>query len=139
LSAEEQERAKVMHAGGATPNKIATSMNRSHHTLQKYLRRPEVQQVVGVQREELAGMFDSVAFRVVDSVSDEDVKKANLVQKMTSAGIAVDKAALLRGEMPPTINLTVLMDVVEAIKARRNGQVEPPPQAPALPPPVPEP
>jgi len=128
----------VMHAGGATPHAIAKGMGRSHHTLQKYLARPEVRQVVGVQREELAGMFDSVAHRIVGAVTPEDIQKANLVQKLTSAGIAVDKASMLRGELPPAINVTVLLDVMEAIRSRRDGQLAPTLQASALPPPAPD-
>jgi hypothetical protein len=33
----------------------------SHATLQKFLGKPEVREQVNIQREELAGMFDSVA------------------------------------------------------------------------------
>jgi len=124
LSSEEQERAKVLHAGGATPNKIATSMGRSHHTLQKFLDKPEVREQVSVQREELAGMFDHVAHRTLAAVSATDVEKATLQQKLVSAGIAVDKAAMLRGELPPIINITLLTDAVEAIKARNQADSE---------------
>jgi IS30 family transposase len=136
LSAEEKERAKVLHASGKAPTTIAAGMGRSHHTLSKYLRRPDVKGEVSIQREELAGMFDDVAHRTVAGVTAEDIRRANLVQKMTSAGIAVDKAAMLRNELPPTINVTVLMDVVEAIKARHALQSPPTIEAkpaPALP------
>lgn len=115
LTETERERAKVLHAGGKTPHAIAQSMGRSHHTLAKFLRKPETQKEVGVQREVLAGMFDSVAYRAVVGVSDTDIEKANLVQKMTSAGIAVDKAAILRGEMPIGIDVSALLEVAEAI------------------------
>jgi hypothetical protein len=90
-------------------------MGRSHHTLQKFLDKPEVQKQVSVQREELAGMFDHVAHRIIGAVTPEDVTKATLQQKMVSAGIAVDKAASLRGEIPTTVNVTVLLDAVAAI------------------------
>lgn len=119
LTETEQERAKVLHASGKTPSYIAKGMGRSHHTVQKYLAKPEVQKQVAIQREELAGMFDHVAHRIVGSVTPEDVTKASLQQKMVSAGIAVDKAALLRGEIPATVNVTVLLDAVAAIREMR--------------------
>jgi hypothetical protein len=125
LTEEERERAKLLHASGKTASGIAASMGRSHHTLQKFLRKPEVRAQVGVQREELAGMFDSVAHRIVDSVNEADISKANLVQKMTSAGIAVDKAALLRGEFPQPMNVSALIDVLKAIRDQRNADDRP--------------
>ena len=122
LTETERERAKVLHAGGATPSKIARSMGRSHHTLQKYLSRPEVREQVNVQREELAGMFDHVAHRTLAAVSATDVEKATLQQKLVSAGIAVDKAAMLRGEVPLTLNVHVLLDAVQAIREQRSAE-----------------
>jgi hypothetical protein len=151
LNETEQERAKVLNASGKTPNYIAKGMGRNRRTVQNYLAKPEVREVVSIQREELAGMFDSVAHRTLAGVTSEDIQKANLVQKMTSAGIAIDKAAMLRDQLPPTINLTVLMEAVVAIKAQhaaaqvqaqqaiRQRQVVLPPQAPAQPPPETEP
>jgi|GEM_PF-3553289 hypothetical protein len=122
LNETEQERAKVLNASGKTPNYIAKGMGRNRRTVQNYLAKPEVRQQVSIQREELAVMFDSVAHRTLAGVTSEDIQKANLVQKMTSAGIAIDKAAMLRDQLPPTINVTVLMDVVEAIKAQHESE-----------------
>jgi hypothetical protein len=121
LTETERERAKVLAASGQTPSRIAKGMGRSHHTLAKFLDKPEVRQVVSVQREELAGMFDHVAHRIVNAVSPEDVTKATLQQKLVSAGIAVDKAAFLRGEIPPTVNVNVLLDLVTVIRNQREA------------------
>ena len=128
LTENEQERAKVLRASGKTPSAIAKGMGRSHHTLQKFLDKPEVQKQVSIQREELAGMFDQVAHRVVSSVTPEDVTKATLQQKMVSAGIAVDKAALLRGEIPVTVNVNVLLDLRDAIRDMRRAEESARPQ-----------
>ena len=128
LTETERERAKVLHASGKTPSAIAKGMGRSHHTLRKFLDKPEVREQVGVQREVLAGMFDHVAHRIVGAVTPEDVSKATLQQKMVSAGIAVDKAALLRGEIPTTVNVTVLLDLVQAIKEKRSAEESARPQ-----------
>jgi len=121
LTETEQERAKVLHASGKTPSYIAKGMGRSHHTLQKFLDKPEVREQVGIQREVLAGMFDHVAHRIVDAVTPEDVTKATLQQKLVSAGIAVDKAAVLRGQVPVTVNVSVLLDLVQAAREIRDA------------------
>jgi len=128
LTENEQERAKVLRASGKTPSAIAKGMGRSHHTLQKFLDKPEVREQVGVQREVLASMFDQVAHRVVSSVTPEDVTKATLQQKMVSAGIAGDKAALLRGEIPVTVNVNVLLDLRDAIRDMRRAEESARPQ-----------
>jgi hypothetical protein len=128
LTETERERAKVLRASGKTPSAIAKGMGRSHHTLQKFLDKPEVQKQVSIQREELASMFDHVAHRVVSSVTPEDVTKATLQQKMVSAGIAVDKAALLRGEIPVTVNVSVLLDLRDAIRDMRRAEESARPQ-----------
>ena len=55
------------------------------------------------------------------SINDTDIEKANLLQKATSSAILTDKSLLLTGEMP-NFNVNILMDVVEAIKARHKIQ-----------------
>ena len=119
LTESEKERAKVLHAGGKSPNAIAKSLGRNRRTVAKFLDKPEVRQQVNIQREELAQMFDTVAHRVVSSVSDKDVERASLVQKLTSAGIAVDKASMLRGESPGPLNVHVLLEAVSIVREMR--------------------
>ena len=125
LTENEKEQAKIQAAGGKTPSYIAKGMRRSHHTLSKFLRKPEVREQVNIQKAELAGMFDSLTVRIGNSVSDADIEKANLLQKMTSMGIATDKAALLRGDLPSIgIDVTALMDVIGAIRAHDKEESE---------------
>jgi hypothetical protein len=124
LTEIEKEKAKVLHAGGKTVHAVARSLARSPGAIKKFLNKPEVRQQVGVQREELAAMFDSVAHRSLAGVTSSDIEKANLVQKLTSAGIAVDKAAMLRGELPPTIHINMLVDVLELLRLRREEEDE---------------
>jgi hypothetical protein len=122
LTTVEQEKAKILSASGKSPNAIAKGMGRNRRTVQKFLCKPEVREQVSVQREELAGMFEHVAHRVIDSVTGEDIEKANLVQKMTSAGIAIDKAAMLRDVPPVSLNITALLDVVHLIREKRDRE-----------------
>ena len=136
LMAEEKERAKILAASGQSLRRIARATGRDRSTVTRYLFRPEVRKLVAVNREQLAGMFDSVAHQTLAGVTAEDVERATLQQKLVSAGIAVDKAALLRGEAPMSINLNLFADVAEAIRALRDGNRLPP--VPALTAPAPE-
>lgn len=64
-----------------------------------------------------ADIYDTVKFRFLASLDDAKIRKASAVQAVTAAAILHDKAALLRGQ-PTGINVTVLMDVVEAMRNR---------------------
>jgi hypothetical protein len=128
LTAEEKERAKVLAASGQTPHRIGKALARSPHTVAKFLHQPEIQQQVGVQREELATMFDAITDRTLRGVTDEDIRKSSLLQKMTAAGISIDKAMLLRNQAAPTINVTLLLGIAKEL--RRDDD-----DPPALPPP----
>ena len=139
LTDEEKQKATVLHASGKTIYAVARTLGRSPHTLKRFLRSPDVQGEIGVQREVLAGMFDNVTERTLSSVTDEDIRKSSLQQKMVSAGIAVDKAAMLRGELPPTINVNLLLDVADIIRSRERGETTISTTLPALPAPPPEP
>lgn len=133
LTTDEQEKAKILHASGKTVCATARALGRSPHTVKKFLRKPEVVREVSVQREHLAGMFDDVAERTLEGVTDEDVTKASLQQKMVSAGIAIDKSAMLRGQLPPVLNVTLLLDIASSIRRERDER-DPGPTLPALPP-----
>jgi hypothetical protein len=116
LSAEEQEKAKILFASGKTIHAVAQSLGRSPHTLKKFLQKPEIVKEVGIQREELATMFDSITDRTLRGVTDEDITKSSLLQKMTAAGISVDKSLLLRNQATSIVDVRVLLDVAAMIR-----------------------
>ena len=58
LTAEEQEKAKILHASGKSIYAVSRSLGRSPHTLKKFLRTPEIMKEVNIQKEELAASFD---------------------------------------------------------------------------------
>jgi hypothetical protein len=132
LTDEEKTRATTLHASGMSVYAVAKTLGRSPHTLAKFLRSPAVVRQVGIQREELALLFDGVGKQTLDAVSDEDVRKASLLQKMTSAAICVDKAAMLRGQATSTIDIHVLMDLLAIV---RGDNLDQPQSPPLLPPP----
>ena len=126
LTTEEQEKAKILHASGKTVYATARALGRSPHTLAKFLRKPEIVKEVSIQREELASMFDAITERTLRGVTDEDISKSSLLQKMTSAGISIDKALLLRGQATSTVDVHVLMDIASMIRADRQSRQLPP-------------
>jgi len=133
LTDQEKEKAKILHASGKTVYATARALGRSPHTLAKFLRKPEVEKEVHIQREELATMFDTITHRTLRGVTDEDIRKSSLLQKMTSAGISIDKALLLRGEGPPTLDVHVLLDVASMIRGDRSSPPNQPQSPLALP------
>jgi hypothetical protein len=125
LSSEEKEKAKILHASGKSIYAVSRSLNRSPHTLAKFLRKPETAKEVGIQREELAAMFDVITHKTLSGVTDEDIKKSSLLQKMTAAGISIDKALLLRN-LPTAIigSVQVLMNLAEMLRSERDVEDE---------------
>ncbi len=135
LTDEEKEKAKLLHASGKSIYAVARALDRSPHTLAKFLRKPEIVKEVSIQREELANMFDAITHRTLRGVTDEDIRKSSLLQKLTAAGISIDKALLLRGQATSTIDVHVLLDLAAIV--RGDKQDLPRQQPRQLPPPAP--
>jgi hypothetical protein len=62
-------------------------------------------------------VFDSLAMRSVLSITDDKLVKSSAAQLSIIAATAFDKSQLARGQATG-INVTVLMDVVEALRSR---------------------
>jgi len=136
LTSEEQEKAKILYASGKSIHAVARSLGRSSRTLKKFLIRPEIMKEVGIQREELAGMFDAITHRTLSSVSAEDIQKSSLLQKLTACGISIDKALLLRNQPTAIIDVRVLLDVAGMIRRDSEAEQERRFQQPTLPAPA---
>jgi hypothetical protein len=125
LSDGEKEKAKLLHASGKSIFAVARALGRSPHTVTKFLRTPEVARQVGIQRGELAALFDGITERTLRGVTDEDIRKSSLLQKMTAAGISIDKALLLRGQATSTVDVHILLDIASMIRGDRQPQLPP--------------
>src|SRR5512139_1842278 len=113
LSVKEQETIKVLKAEGKTYFAISKVVNRSPHTVKRYLlSSPEVQAHVEQIKDDLASMFEGVAKRMVTSITDQDILKLDAYRRTLSAGIATDKMRLLRDQA--THNISSLTKIVEA-------------------------
>lgn len=116
-STRERARITSLAAAGASQRKIARSIGRSRSLVQSVLDDPEVQRSIHEEKAELSRLCLEKGRSIIDSISDADIAKAGLRDKAVAGAVMVDKALVLAGE-PTSINVSVLMDVVAAIKAR---------------------
>ena len=75
------------------------------------------------EKAELSTIFKDKARAIVESIDGEVISKGNLLQRATSAAICLDKSLILAGEMP-TVNLSIMLDLVQAIRTRRDEESE---------------
>jgi len=135
-----QERAQIvtLAASGQSQAAIARNIGRSRHLVRNTLKEPEIMAKVKDEKAELSQLCREKARDIFVSIGSADIDKANLLQKATAGAIMLDKSLLLSGD-PTSINVSVLMDVVDAIRSRQPGRIERPFQSPALPQPEFEP
>lgn len=124
LKPEEKQEIEDLTAEGLSAKKIGKRLQRSPHTIQKHVADPEA-------CERIAEKLETVAERAIDSIGERDYAKASLVAKLTAAGIAIDKRQLLKGQ-PTSINVTVLLDAVQAIRAMRTAEDAARPRLPPI-------
>jgi len=116
LSDEEKEKILTLHAGGKSINAIGKATHRHHRTLERFLSRPGSVKQLAERKELFASAFDDLQGRALLKNSDEKLEKSSSLQLATIAAICADKSALLRGEMPQTIDVSALLEVVVALK-----------------------
>jgi hypothetical protein len=71
-------------------------------------------------QENKASVLEAISMRILQSITQSKLTKASAYQLTGMYGIIHDKVQVLRGQATG-INVTVLMDVVEAIKARQSS------------------
>jgi AraC-like DNA-binding protein len=68
-----------------------------------------------------ADVFDRMTHRMLMSITDADIEKAQLLPRVTSAAILHDKARTIRGQATQ-VNVSVLLDLRDAIRDMRERQ-----------------
>lgn len=107
MSTEETQQAVLLAAQGKTPHAIGKALGRDEKTIKKELSKPEtVLQVVDAQ-EYLAGLFEQRAVEYMESITTEDILKMDAYKRTLSAGIAIDKARLIKGQS--NVNMAVVI------------------------------
>jgi hypothetical protein len=122
LSTEEKQQIATLSADGWPVYRIAKHMNRSPHTVRRYLSQPEVMAEVRDEKTELAVLYREKARECVVAMTADKINKASALQLATAAGICTDKALLLAGT--PTVNVAVIMEVCELIRAHGDAESE---------------
>ncbi len=72
-------------------------------------------------QENKGDIFDAIQQRILGSITDEKIAKAGLTESVTAAAILEDKARLVRGQATG-INVSVMLQMVDAIKAKDSGR-----------------
>ena len=116
LTVQEVEKAKVLFASGLTYHAVAIELRRDPKTIKKVLSTPEVVAEVQELKAEIANLYEDLSKRILVSISDEDIKKANLRDRLISAGIATDKSQLLKGGSTQNILIGLRMFMLKALE-----------------------
>jgi DNA-binding CsgD family transcriptional regulator len=123
LTTEQKAQIATLAASGMSQNKISKQIGRSRHAVRNCLAEPETQLAVRNERQELAQLCKQKARAIVESIDGDTISKGNLLQKATAGAIMIDKSLLLAGEAP-VVNVTLLLDVMEAIREKRDEESE---------------
>jgi len=118
LNEDEKIRIEALSANGATPSRIGRDLQRSHHTIQGHLGKPETQARVQDAKQILAKRYEEEARRILDSITPEDITKASLLQKTTSSAICTDKSLALSGQSL-SIDVHILLEAVRVVREMR--------------------
>jgi len=86
--------------------KVGASESRVYDWISKHaIGSVESNTLVGAIKERLAAKTYIMADSIMSRITDEDIDKANLMQKVTASSIMIDKARLLGDESTMNINL----------------------------------
>ena len=122
LTTEEKQQITTLSADGWPVYRIAKHLSRSPHTIRRYLNQPEVMAEVRDEKQELAVLYREKARACVTAIDADKISKSSALQLATAAGICTDKSLLLAGK--PTVNVAVLLEVAEMIRAHRDAESE---------------
>ena len=122
LSLAEKKKIETLVASGKTYYSVAREIKRDPKTVKAYAEKPEVVRVIKEAREELADMFEGLARRYVDSITDKDIEKINAYQRTIAAAAATDKSRLLRNESTANIFSGGLVATIVAVDKIIQGE-----------------
>ena len=121
LTTEEKESIKLLSAKGESCYAISLQVKRSPHTIKNYLSEPETSLEIIEKKQELSDMFEDVARRMIESITDESIQSLDAYKKTISAGIATDKMRLLRDQSTDNLGIAVICDLAAKIRTQRRA------------------
>lgn len=107
MTTEEKQQAALLAAQGMTNHAIGKAIGRDEKTVKKELLKPETALQVMDAQEHLAGLFEQRAVQYMESITTEDILKMDAYKRTLSAGIAIDKARLIKGQS--NVNMAVVI------------------------------
>jgi len=122
ITTEEKRKIALLIAQGLTPNAVGNHLQRDAKTVRLALSKADVQESVGEYQERLAEKFEKLTDRILDAVSEEDVAKASLQQKVIAAATSIDKTRLLRGQS--TVNLAAIYSQALELRGQSDKEEE---------------
>jgi len=118
MALEEKQKINTLFASHESYRSIGKKLGKAPNTIKYYLKSsPAIMEEVKEKEQEVADMFEDVARLSLGSITIKNIEASSMLQRVTAAGIAVDKFQLLRGK-PTAINVGVLLDVLEAIRSK---------------------
>jgi hypothetical protein len=131
LNTRDKAKIKTQAAEGLSVYRIAKQVKRAPNTIKKFLQDPAIATEVAHNKIKVAERCEFEALRIINSIDDQNLEKASLQNKAVSAGILIDKGLLLRGQMPLTVHVEVLLAAVADIRQMRK-LASPQPQLPSV-------
>jgi AraC-like DNA-binding protein len=106
----------------AIARRVGCSAANVHHVLKRFLGDNHSEAELRRYQQEKADIFDAIQMRNLESITNKDIKKSSMLQRVTGAAILEDKARIIRGQAT-SIDVHVLLDAVSAVREiRRSGQ-----------------
>ena len=112
LTTEEKSRIALLTPEGRTPHYIAKAIHRDGKTIRAAVQTPVMVEQIENAQERLAARYQEINERILCAISDEDIAKASLRDKIVSAGIFTDKFRLLTGQA--TSHVALMFQAIEA-------------------------
>ncbi len=109
----------ILMLRGYTQAAISRLFGVSEAAVSQYITRhySELAPLIDKSGDLLSLEFKSLANKIVQSVKDVDIKRANLRDRIVSAGIALDKSQILQG-LPSAITACITISAEEALALR---------------------
>ena len=122
LNTGELEQIKVLAAAGLSHRAISKKLGRDRRTIGRVCARPEMADKIEVAKDKIATLYEGLTERLLVSISEVDIGKINVLQRITGAAIATDKTRLLRGESTANIALHEIVEAVERDERERRDR-----------------
>ena len=114
LTVNELERAKQLRGLGWSYFRIGKELKRSDKTVKKVLTQtPEVIKEIKDIAAKIAGEYEGLSQRILQSIDGKVIKDAGLRDRVISAGVCTDKARLLHGESTENIGIAAVISLVD--------------------------